>query len=146
MIFVWWEITLANVWREDCCCCCFIIFLSISFVIPQTVVHRVLSPWDFPGRNTGVGCHFLLQGIFPTRDWTHIFCTGRWICYHWASNQRREEMRQIQRWVGLGDNSKSLEYHGNREEGKADGKEMHIYQLGLTVFHVGWGRKVKERV
>ena len=23
--------------------------------------------WDFPGRNTGVGCHFLLQGIFPTQ-------------------------------------------------------------------------------
>ena len=22
---------------------------------------RVLSPWDFPGKNTGVGCHFLLQ-------------------------------------------------------------------------------------
>ena len=22
---------------------------------------------DFPGRNTGVGCHFLLQGIFPTQ-------------------------------------------------------------------------------
>ena len=26
---------------------------------------RLLCPWDFPGRNTGVGCHFLLQGIFP---------------------------------------------------------------------------------
>ena len=25
------------------------------------------SPWDFPGKNTGVGCHFLLQGIFPTQ-------------------------------------------------------------------------------
>ena len=25
---------------------------------------RVHSPWDFPGKNTGVGCHFLLQGIF----------------------------------------------------------------------------------
>ena len=24
-------------------------------------------PWDFPGENTGVGCHFLLQGIFPTQ-------------------------------------------------------------------------------
>ena len=24
-----------------------------------------LCPWDFPGKNTGVGCHFLLQGIFP---------------------------------------------------------------------------------
>ena len=23
--------------------------------------------WDFPGKNTGVGCHFLLQGIFPTQ-------------------------------------------------------------------------------
>ena len=22
-------------------------------------------PWDSPGKNTGVGCHFLLQGIFP---------------------------------------------------------------------------------
>ena len=27
----------------------------------------VLCPWKFPGRNTGVGCHFLLQGIFPTQ-------------------------------------------------------------------------------
>ena len=23
------------------------------------------SPWDFPGKNTGVSCHALLQGIFP---------------------------------------------------------------------------------
>ena len=28
---------------------------------------RLLSPWDFPGKNTGVGCYFLLQGIFPTQ-------------------------------------------------------------------------------
>ena len=26
-----------------------------------------LHPWDFPGRSTGVGCHFLLQEIFPTQ-------------------------------------------------------------------------------
>ena len=24
-------------------------------------------PWNFSGKNTGVGCHFLLQGIFPTQ-------------------------------------------------------------------------------
>ena len=24
-------------------------------------------PGDFPGKNTGVGCHALLQGIFPTQ-------------------------------------------------------------------------------
>ena len=28
---------------------------------------RLLCPWDFPGKNTGVGCHFLLQGIFLTQ-------------------------------------------------------------------------------
>ena len=28
---------------------------------------RLLRPWDFPGKGTGVGCHFLLQGVFPTR-------------------------------------------------------------------------------
>ena len=26
------------------------------------------TPWDFPGKNTEVGCHFLLQGIFPTQE------------------------------------------------------------------------------
>ena len=28
---------------------------------------RPLCPWDFPGKNTGVGCHCLHQGIFPTQ-------------------------------------------------------------------------------
>ena len=47
---------------------------------PQSA--RLLCPWDFPGKNTGVGCQCLLQGIFPTQDWTHISCIGRWILYH----------------------------------------------------------------
>ena len=29
----------------------------------------VLYPWDFPDKNTGVHCHFLLQGIFPTQEY-----------------------------------------------------------------------------
>ena len=28
---------------------------------------RLLCPWHSPGKNTRVGCHFLLQGIFPTQ-------------------------------------------------------------------------------
>ena len=28
---------------------------------------RLLCPWDFPSKNTGVGCHSLLQGIFSTQ-------------------------------------------------------------------------------
>ena len=26
---------------------------------------ELLCPWDFPGKNTGVGCYFLLQGDIP---------------------------------------------------------------------------------
>ena len=29
---------------------------------------RILCPWDSPGKNTGVGCHFLIQKIFPTQE------------------------------------------------------------------------------
>ena len=30
---------------------------------PLSSSSRLLSPWNFPGKNTGSGCHFLLQGI-----------------------------------------------------------------------------------
>ena len=30
---------------------------------------RLFCPGDFPGKDTGVGCHFLPQGIFPTQGW-----------------------------------------------------------------------------
>ena len=29
---------------------------------------RLFCPWGFPGKNTGVGSHFLLQGIFPNSE------------------------------------------------------------------------------
>ena len=52
---------------------------------PQTVAHQEIpGPWDFPGKNTGVGCHFLLQGIFLTQGSnSHLLlsCTGRQILY-----------------------------------------------------------------
>ena len=39
--------------------------LCLTFATPQTVDHRPFCPWDFPGKNTGVDCHSLLQEIFP---------------------------------------------------------------------------------
>ena len=30
---------------------------------------RILCSWNLPGKNTGAGCHFLLQGIFLTQGW-----------------------------------------------------------------------------
>ena len=42
----------------------------------------LLRPWDFPGKNTGVGCHFLLQGIFPTQGLNTGLLHWRQILYH----------------------------------------------------------------
>ena len=48
---------------------------------------RLLCPWDFPGKNTGVGCHFLLQGIYlpnPGSNFStqgsnpHLLCLLYW--------------------------------------------------------------------
>ena len=39
---------------------------------------RLLCPWDFPGKHPGVGCHVLLQGIFPTQDRTYFSCLLQW--------------------------------------------------------------------
>ena len=35
---------------------------------------RLLCPWDSPGKNTGIGCHFLFQGNFLTQDQTWVSC------------------------------------------------------------------------
>ena len=32
-----------------------------------TIARQAKNPWDFSGKNTGVGCHVLLQGIFPNQ-------------------------------------------------------------------------------
>ena len=56
---------------------CYIIFnsaCSVISIVPNSLQPcglypaRLLCPWDFAGKNIGVGCHFLLQGIFPTQE------------------------------------------------------------------------------
>ena len=40
---------------------------------------RLPHPWDSPGKNTGVGCHFLLQGIFLTQGSNpRLLCLLHW--------------------------------------------------------------------
>ena len=42
---------------------------------------RLLCPWDSSGKSTGVGCHALLQGIFPTQGLNLCFLHCRQILY-----------------------------------------------------------------
>ena len=40
---------------------------------------RLLCPWDSTGKNTGVDCHALLQGIFPIQGLKlHLWCLLHW--------------------------------------------------------------------
>ena len=48
---------------------------------------RLLCPWDFPGKNTGVGCHFLLQDIFPTQGSKLGLPHCRQTLYLWATRE-----------------------------------------------------------
>ena len=69
----------------------YICVLSYSVVSDSLQPHglqpaRLLCPWDFPHKNTGVSCHFLLQGIFPNQGSNpHLLHLGRWILYPWAT-------------------------------------------------------------
>ena len=47
-------------------------YMCVCSVLCDSLQHhglqpaRLLCPWEVPGKSTGVGCHFLLQGIFST--------------------------------------------------------------------------------
>ena len=66
-------------------------WVSLS-VVPNSLwshglqLTRLLCPWDFSGKNTGVVCHFLLQGTFPTQGSNPGLLHCRQILY-WLSYQ-----------------------------------------------------------
>ena len=52
-----------------CCCCCYVASVVFDSVQPhRQQPTRVPRPWDSPGKNTGVGCHFLLQCMNVKRE------------------------------------------------------------------------------
>ena len=56
--------------KHHCCCCC----RQVASVMSNPVrpcrrqPTRLLCPWDSPGKNTGVGCHFLLQCMVESSE------------------------------------------------------------------------------
>ena len=70
----------------SCYCCCLVaksclaLYNPMDSSPPGSSVHE-----DSPGKNTGVGCHSLLQRIFPTQRSNPCLLLGRWILYHWAT-------------------------------------------------------------
>jgi len=76
MQLVWgaaWEFVLLMssqvilTWMVCSCCCVCSVAQLCPFLCDPTDYSLLLRPWDFPGKNIGVSCHFLPQGIFPTQ-------------------------------------------------------------------------------
>ena len=60
-------------------------------VVPDSLQPRCLPGssvhGDSPGKNTGVGCHALLQGSSQPRDWTQVSCTAGRFFIIWATRE-----------------------------------------------------------
>ena len=71
------------VWPRTCMNVCMVFSFSRFhlFTTPWTVAHQVPLSMDSPGKNTGVGCHDFLQGIFPTQ--------GLNLCLLWLLHRRQ---------------------------------------------------------
>ena len=52
---------MENRWETGFCCCCVTSVVSDPVRPHRRQPTRLPRPWDSPGKNTGVGCHFLLQ-------------------------------------------------------------------------------------
>ena len=67
----------------SCCCCCFVTQSCLTLCDPMDCSSQGSSVHgDSPGRNTGVGCHALLQGIFQTQGSNRGFLHCTLILYH----------------------------------------------------------------
>ena len=87
----------------SCCVCAWSVAKSCLTLQPRGLQpSRPSVPGIFPGKNTGVGCHVLLQGIFPTQGSNPpllrlLHC--RQVLYHWATS----EVKVAQSWLTLCD-------------------------------------------
>ena len=54
-------------------------------VTPRTAICQALLSREVFSKNTGVGCHFFLQGIFLTQGVSCVSCIGRQILDHWPT-------------------------------------------------------------
>ena len=59
---------------------------------------RLLCSWDFPGKNTGVGCHIFSRGYSPPRDETWVSCIAGGFFTNWATREAQSWGIYIKNW------------------------------------------------
>ena len=67
-----------------CCCCCVASVVSDSMQPHRWQPTRLPHPWDSPGKNTGVGCYFLLQ-CMKVKSEREVAQSGRLLGTPWTA-------------------------------------------------------------
>ena len=86
-------------WQSACLCgCCFLQPCLDAQLLSRPhglQTARLLCPWNSPGKSTGVGCHALLQGIFPTQRLNPGLSHCRWILYQFSHKGNPNHLKAV---------------------------------------------------
>ena len=149
--------------KESCCCCCYIASVVCDSVWPQRrQPTRLPCPWDSPGKNTGVGCYFLLHESWTIKkaecwrtDAFELWCWRRLLRVPWTARRSNQSILKDQSWVFIGmtyieaetpifwpPDAKSWLIWKDPDAGKDWGQE----ETGTTEDEmVGWHHRLKGR-
>ena len=96
LLWVHWDVY--KLVHNKSCCCCYVTSVVSDPVRPyRRQPTRLPSPWDSPGKNTGVGCHFLLQYVIklfqsprsPESKWHLWVKINGYFCLKWWLNAKK---------------------------------------------------------
>ena len=85
-----------------CCCCCVAPVVSDSVRPQRRQPTRLPRPWDSPGKNPGVGCHFLLQQMHE-KILNITNCQGNTSQNHNSARRKKEILPFVTTWMDLED-------------------------------------------
>ena len=107
---------------------------------------RLPHPWDSPGKNTGVGCHFLLhqvkQVFTNTEDDKSSFSRTRFVCGEWEQRCMKNSLRSLNGWLCLPQLYETLGTHTMYTRKSQVGSWIYrhyIYIMYHCIFYVGLG-------
>ena len=114
-------------------CACVLSHLVVSDSLWLHGPARPLCLWDFPGKNTGMDCHFLPQGIFLSQGSNPSLLNCRRILYYWVTR------KDIYVQFICSDVSDSLRIHGLQSTRLScpsptpELAQIHVHQVGDAI-------------
>ena len=104
--------------------------MKVSQLCPTLQPHGLYSPWNSPGKNTGVGSLSLLQGIFQAQGLNPGLLHCRWVLYQMST---REALKMVVQFSSVTQSCSTLCDPMNRS---TPGLPVHYQLLDFTQIHV----------